>query len=45
MDRKTRECIAEENFRNRTIGIWQAVGEAVAVASLFATWVLVCAVA
>lgn len=45
MNRIDRERIANERFYNRTIGVWQALGEAVAVAAVFALWVLVCAAA
>lgn len=44
-DKRDRERIANERFLNRKITVWQAIGEAVAVAALFVLWVLVCAVA
>ena len=45
MNRRDRERLADERFTGRTIGVWQAVGEATGVALLFAVWVLVCALA
>lgn len=44
-DKRDRERIAFERFLNRTMTVWQAIGEVVAVAALFALWVLVCVVA